>query len=479
MTRTFSLIVLLGTMLAGCAPSLQDVPNHASIDVPPQWLEDVPEIGHIEKKWWRNFGDTRLDVLEDKALAGNVDILMAIQRIEESRANIALARSQYLPQVNGSVDAARSRSFQAGRIVEATVIQPEALLSWQLDLFGRYSSQKQAAIYSYEASRIDRDGIALAVSSQLAQAYFGLLALDAQLTVTRETVKARLVQLNQQRDKTESGYNSQFELTQAQSEYDAVRQMVPDLERSIRAQELAITVLTGETPGHVVGRGDIREIDLPQVPASLPSHLLRRRPDLASAEYRIAAADATLASRRAQFLPQVTLSASGGAFLINSMNYDPLSLWSIGASILQPIFQGGRLTAQVDVATARRNQAAYDYKSNVLQAFSEVLTGLNAIDHYCSGIGIARSRRDTLIWSLRIARDRYANGYTDYLEVLDAQRALYATELSAIALHRDQLNNNVQLTAALGGGWDFGDVKRTPQSQVNGIQTQMRVSADE
>ncbi len=439
--------------LTACSPLARPIPGNASATIPGRWVEPVETLGRIDKHWWRAFGDPFLDALEARAVANNVDVLTAIARIEESRSNVALARAQYLPTLDATLGVTRSRTFILGQTIESTQVQPEGMLSWQLDLFGRLRNQKRAAALEYLATSIDRDGTVLSVASQTAQAYFGLLALDAQLTVTLDTLKAREIQLRSQRDKTISGYDSQFELTQVQSEYDSVANSIPDLERRIRQQELALTVLLGDTPGSTISRGDIRRIIMPAVPASLPSELLRRRPDLASGELRIAAADATLAGRRAEFLPQVSLSASGGALLINTLNYNPISIWSIGASLLQPIFAGGRLTAQVDQATARRNQAAYDYKNSVLTAFRDVLGGLTAITTYRRQIDVTRSRRATLVRSVELASDRYFNGYSSNLDRLDAQRNLYSVELAAITLHRDQLNNIVQLAVALGGGW--------------------------
>ncbi len=242
-------------------------------------------------------------------------------------------------------------------------------------------------------------------------------------------------------------------MTQAQSEYEAVQQAIPHLRQALTAQENVLRRLTGNIAGEIKRGGTLLTFLPPAVPATLPSDLLRHRPDVASAELAIAAADAALAADRRAFLPQVALSASLGQLFVNSLDYDPVTVWSIGGSILAPIIAGGRLTAQVDVATAQRDQAAYGYRGVVLAAFEEVETALSGQKRYAEQFGRVYSRREILLRSVALATDRYRGGYAAYIEQLDAQRNLYSTELEAITVRQDQLNNIATLYRALGGGW--------------------------
>ena len=307
------------------------------------------------------------------------------------------------------------------------------------------------------------------IAAQVAQGYIGLLSLDAQLQVSEETVRSRAEALRLAADQARVGYISQFELTQAQSEYEAVEQAIPQLRLALRAQENALSRLTGDLPTAIPRGLALQAILPPVVPATLPSDLLRRRPDLASAELAIAAADASLAADRAAFLPQVALSASFGQLFVNALNYDPVTIWSIGGSILAPIFAGGRLTAQVDVSTARRDQAAFAYRGAVLSAFQETETALTGVTRYAEQIERLHNRRAILIRSVALATDRYRGGYASYLEQLDAQRGLLSADLSLVQVRADRLNATVDLYRALGGDWPLGSrvIVRVLSAMVN------------
>ncbi|MDF2640723.1 MAG: type secretion outer membrane protein [Novosphingobium lindaniclasticum] len=440
--------------LCACMPADRPSPASAAVALPTAWRDTSSGNGTVDPAWWQAFGDPALTRLIEAALVRNTDVLTATARVEEVAADIRLARSALLPSLDAVGAAQRSRSLGTTGTTTSTALQPEIQLSWQVDMFGRLSRLTAAARQQYVASQADRDAVALSVAAQTAQAYVGLLALDAQLAVSRETVKSRAEALRLATDQAQVGYTSQFELTQAQAEYEAVSQAIPQFEQAIRAQENALRLLTGEMPGPVTrSDGALLAATPPTVPATLPADLLRRRPDIVSAEAMVAAADASLAARRAQFLPQVALSASLGQLFVNGLDYDPVTIWDVGASALAPLFAGGRLRAQVDAATAQRDQAAFAYRGAALKAFGEVETGLSGVSRFAEQIERLHNRRQILIRSVAMARDRYRGGYASYLELLDAQRNLYSTELDAIGVRQDQLDNIITLYRALGGGW--------------------------
>lgn len=442
-------------LLAGCMSAEHPHPALSAVTPPADWRDGGASASSVDPHWWAGFADPTLTWLVETALARNTDVLAAAARVSEAEANVRLARSALLPTLDVTLPMQRSRSLSSGSATAttSTVLQPQAQASWQVDLFGRLSKLTDAARLQYRASQADRDAAALAVAAQVAQSYFGLLALDAQLHVSRETVASRQEALRLAQDQARVGYISQFELTQAQSEYEVVQQAIPQILLAIRAQENAIRVLTGELPGAVPRGLSLRDIATPEVPPTLPSDLLNRRPDLVSAELAMAAADASLAADRRAFLPQVSLSASAGALLINLLDYDPVSIWSVGGSVLAPIFQGGRLRAQVDASAALRDQAAFAYRGTALTAFQEVETALTGVQRYQEQIDRVINRRNILLRSVTLSTDRYQSGFAAYIEQLDAQRNLYSTELEAITLRQDQLNNLVTLYRALGGGW--------------------------
>jgi outer membrane protein, multidrug efflux system len=448
-----ALAPVIAAALAACAG-----PEVATTAVPPvtppvAWRTDAGPTTALQRDWWRSFGDPALTALVDKALANNSDIGVAAARVREARANAALARAQTLPAIDATLGGGRSRSVNAfGQPSEQNFAQPQIQIAYEVDLFGRLADQKSAARDAWFASEAAHDSVQLSVAAAVAANYVTLRSLDARLEVARETVRARSESLRIAKSRVGSGYSPRLELEQAQAEYDATAQIVPQIELAIARTEDALSQLVGDTP-QAVGRGEtLDRLTVPLVPDGLPSDLLRRRPDVAQAEYQLAASDKNLSAARKRFLPQVRLTSAAGAAFSTLLD-DPISIWSIGGSILAPIFQGGRLTAQADAAGAQRDQAAFAYRRTALTAFREVEDALAAVRLIDRQILFAQSQRNALAEGLRLATNRYREGYSPYLEQLDAQRGLLGAELSLIQLRADALSARVQLFQAMGGGW--------------------------
>jgi multidrug efflux system outer membrane protein len=442
--------------LTACMPAVRRVPPLATVSVPDGWRDGRAGPATVDAQWWDAFGDPALSALVQAALARNTTVLAAVARVEQARALLVVADSAALPAVNAVLGGASARAPAGAALVHSRSLQPELQASWELDLFGRLREQSRAASLQYQASAAERDGVALALAAGTAQAYVGLLALDAQLRITLATAASRAEALRLAADQARVGYTSQLQLSQAQNENETVLQAIPELELAIRRQENALRVLAGELPGAVARERRFEDLPLPAAPATLPSSLLERRPDLAQGQLLLAASDATLAVRRAEFLPHVTISAKLGSLLSNGRDYDPVTVWSLGGSVLAPLFSAGRLNAQLDIASAQRDQAAFAYRGAVLNAFSEVENALAGVTRLQTQMVHAQQRRAILARTLDFARDRYQAGYASYLEVLDAQRNLYQVELNAVTLRQNQLNNMVGLYRALGGGWRAG-----------------------
>ncbi|MBI6555413.1 efflux transporter outer membrane subunit [Pseudomonas sp. LY-1] len=439
--------------LIACAPVKTASPQEAKVFAPAAWRAPIGVPAPISGTWWQTFDEPAINDLVEAALAHNTDILEAISRVEEARQQIRLSHSALLPTLDGSVGGQTNRSLGTTGITHTRSIQPELQASYELDLWGRLRTLENAAQMSYQASQSDRDNIRLSVASTTVRAYILLVSLDTQLKVTRDTAQSRRDALRVAEDRANEGYTSQLELTQAQSEYESAAQMIPELEQAIRQQENAIRLLTGTLPGDLHRGRELQTLTPPTVPGLLPAQLLRRRPDIQQAEQLVAAADLKLDARRDEFLPQVQLSSGIGRLYVNALDFDPVKVWDLGASVLAPIYSAGRLEAQVGVATAQRNQAAYSYRATALKAFGEVENSLSGVKRLEEQITRVHARRVTLARSLEIARDRYQGGYSSYLEVLDAQRNLFNTELSAIQIRENQLKNVISLYQALGGGW--------------------------
>ncbi len=445
---------LIAAMLAACAGERPDPPPAAVVIPPVAWRDGSGGSTDAQiVTWWRGLGDPVLSNVVEKALANNVDIAIAVARVEEARAQFGVARGQLLPSAELGAGGKRERFLNAfGRSASQTAGQVEVGVSYDLDLFGRLRDSSEAARASLLATQAARDNVTLAVASSAAAGYIGLRALDARVAVVRETLVARADSLRIAERRARRGYATRLELEQAEAELRGTEQLIPALELAITRQENGLSVLLGENP-RAIERGVIlSDLMSPAPPVMLPSELLRRRPDITQAEQLIVAADRSLDAARAAFMPSIGLGISGG-YVDSTLITDPTGIFSIGGSILAPLYEGGRLRAQADVAAARRDQAAYFYRKVALNAFREVEDGLAALQRTTEQERVLRQQRDALAQALVQATGRYRAGYSSYLEQLDAQRGLLSADLSLVQASSDRLSATVSLFQALGGGW--------------------------
>lgn len=453
--RRGALVLLLP--LSACTAPVTPRPEAAAVAPPPAWLNALPGQGAVDRQWWQAFGDPTMTRLVEAAVANNIDVAIAVGRVREARAQETLARAQLLPTLDASAGASRARTVNAfGLPSESSSAQPAVQAAYEIDLFGRLSDQVSAARANWLASEAARDASRLSVAAATASGYVTLLALDARRDVVRDTIAARRESLRIARLRAEVGYTSQLELRQAEAEFQAAALILPQVELAIARQENALRLLAGDVPGPIARGGSLATLSAPPVPdQGLPSELLRRRPDIGQAELTLAASDATLSASRKQFLPTVRLAASTGEVL-NNLLPDPVTIWSVGGSVLAPLFAGGRLRAGVETAAARRDQAAFAYRRAALTAFREVEDALANVASLRRQRAIAEAQRAAIADARRHASNRYRAGYSSYLEELDAQRALLQADLGLVQLRSDQMTALVTLYQVLGGGWDVG-----------------------
>jgi NodT family efflux transporter outer membrane factor (OMF) lipoprotein len=302
------------------------------------------------------------------------------------------------------------------------------------------------------ATEAARDTVRLAAATSTATGYVTLRALDQRLQIARDTLAARSEALRIARRRFETGYSSRLELRQAQAEYAATEQLVPAAELAIARAENALSLLVGDAPGPIARGVPLDRLTLPDIPPGLPADLLRRRPDLFQAEQNLVAADRSLDSQRAAFLPNLALTGSAGVVLSTALG-TPVGVFSLGGSILAPLFDGGRLAAQEDAATARRDQAAFAYRRTALTAFQEVDDALAGVERTREQAAAFSAQVAAARGALQNATNRYRAGYSAYIEQLDAQRSLLTAELSLIQAENDRLASAIALYRALGGGW--------------------------
>ncbi|MCX7283452.1 MAG: efflux transporter outer membrane subunit [Novosphingobium sp.] len=440
-------------LLAGCAGPAVQTAQVPSVLPPPDFRVDLGPGVPVDRDWWRSFGDPQLTLLVDEALARNADIGIATARVREARAQQDLARSAMLPTLDAAIAATDARSVNPfGQPVEQRAAQPQVQAGWEVDLFGRLSDQVSAARSGWLATEAARAAVQLSVASATASAYVTLLALDDRLALAQRTAETRKGSRDLIARRVRFGYSPKLELEQAEVDYQAALLLVPALEQARMRQENALSVLAGRVPGPVLRAQGLAALDKPATPEALPSELLRRRPDIAQAEYQLAATDSNLAAARKHFLPSLRLSASAGA-AFSTLLSGPVGLWSVGGSVLAPLFEGGRLRAGAETAGAQRDAAAFSYRKVALTALREVNDQLVAVDALDRQVRIQTKQRDALAEANRLAGNRYREGYSPLLEQLDTQRGLLSAELALIQARADALNARVGLFQALGGGW--------------------------
>ena len=444
-------------LLAGCAGPRPAAPPDAKIEPPAAWRTTPDHPGpELSATWWDAFGDPGLTRIVAAALAGNDDVRIAAARVEELMGQADFAHAQRLPEVNGEVVYQRDRSINPafGRPQVENVTEPVVTFAFDTDLFGRLRAADAAARANLLGTRAAQADLRLLVAATAARDWFTLRSLDARLATLHQTLAAREQTLKLVRRRVSVGYAAQLDLEQAEAEYQATRQQIPATELAIRRMEDALSVLLGRNPGSI-DRGDpAAEPVLPPVPAALPSSLLRRRPDIVEAEEHVVAADRGLDASRAAFMPDLRLSADWGHVTSTILDNRPIDVFTIGASILAPIFDAGRLKAQENSAAARRDQAAFGYRKAALEAFGQVEDALAATQRLHEQLDSLQAQKSALEKTLKIATERYKSGYSPFLDQLDAQRNLLSVQLAIAQAQADEFNAYVTLFQALGGGWD-------------------------
>jgi NodT family efflux transporter outer membrane factor (OMF) lipoprotein len=453
--------LLAAAALAACSPLATTPPPARTLEVPAQWrTPPANSAQEPEAITWAAFGDPVLAELVHRALARNGDVRVALSRLQEFQARIRVADSAREPSLTASVSPGRARAIGGlGFPVEATSLAGNLQASYELDLFGKLAKASAAARADLQTQQALAAATALAVAANTASGYLNLRGLDAQLALAKATLVSRERSLALAKRQFDVGYSSRLDWAQAQAEYHATAAAVPQLERSIGQQENALAVLVGSSPGTAGGtiaRGaPLDQLRVPVIDAGLPSSLLRRRPDVVQAELAAVAADASLAVARDQMLPSIRLNASTGlqAYSLTQLLNAPYLLWGVGGSVLAPIFEGGRLEAQADIAASLRDRALLGYETVVRNAFADADNALSAVSRLDAQLAETLLRQQAASEVLRVAHRRYANGYASYLEELDAQRTAFATDQAVLQLRTAALAARVDLFRALGGGW--------------------------
>ncbi len=479
---------LVLTTATGCAvgPDYHrppaDVPGSWQVSEP--WHEAVPGDATLKGNWWELFADPALDPLVERALRANQNLRVAAARLEQARSQVTVARSYLYPEIGVQASAARSKSSANrpasayGTPVQSTVQNNFTLgpvVSYELDLFGRVRRQLEGYRAAAEQAAADFENTRLMLTTQLASDYFTLRELDAEIDVVNHSLSLERDALEFITSRHDLGYATGLDLAQQQALVASSAAQLELLQVQRAQNEHAIATLVGTpAPGFSIARV-VSAGRLPAIPLGVPSDLLQRRPDVASAERAMAAANARVGIARAAYFPAIQLlplvpSIGWQSTAVASLFEAPSQLWAVGLSATQTLFDAGRTRANVHIAEQDYAAAVSSYRQTVLSAMEEVengITGLSSLDRAATQ---ADASVDSSQRAFDIANERYKGGVAVYLDVLTAQQALLGNQRQAVQIHGQQFLTTVYLVKALGGAWQ--------ELSVNGVATGQAHSAE-
>jgi outer membrane protein, multidrug efflux system len=457
------MVALLVTLFSGCTvgpnykkPSVPVPPEYRGVSAEQAAKAETASFG--DQKWWDTFQDEALRDLIQTALAQNYDVRIAAARIMEARAQLGIVRADQYPTVNASAGALNERIARTVAIpsIETSASQLSVSVAWELDFWGKYRRATESARASLLAQEWARRQVISSLVSDVASAYFQLRELDLELEISRQTLASRKDSLRLTQILADHGATSMLDVRQAEQLVFGAAAAIPDLEQRIEQQENFISTLIGNNPQAIIrGRKLVDQPHALEVPAGLPSSLLERRPDIRQAEQQLIAANAQIGVAKADYFPQISLTAIGGyqSSALTSLFSGPAGLWTFGGNAVQPVFEGGRIKNRVRVAQAQTEEATLFYQNAVQQAFRDVSDSLVG---YRKSQEV-RDQQEQLTHSAeeatKLSTMRYKGGATSYLEVLDSDTRYFVAQLSLAQAELRELQALVQIYRSLGGGW--------------------------
>ena len=463
MTRA-AFVAVVALLVSGCllGPDYSRppvvVPDNYRFAVAPATAESIADL-----PWFDVFRDPVLQQLVREALQNNYDLRIAAARVEEARANIGIVRSFLYPTINfnaagGAQQVSRTtdppQSFGANRNYQNLLLG--FALAWELDVFGRIRRDAEAATAVFLATEQAQRGVLITLVADVAVSYFSLRELDLELEIARRTVQLNDETVRFYQTRLTGGASNRLELDSAISNRSRTGSTIPELERQIAIQENQINLLLGRNPGPIPrGTALTEQYSPPSIPAGLPSALLERRPDIKAAEDLLVAANANIGAAKALFFPNFSLTSTLGSAThdLSNLGDKHAAIWSVAGSVLQPVFQGWRLTSNYEAVKARFDQAVALYQRSAQNGYREVADALVSIEKL-EGV---RLELEVGVGALQdasnLARLRYDTGLANYLEILIADQQLFDQELALARVRGGQLNAVVQFYRALGGGW--------------------------
>lgn len=412
--------------------------------------------------WWQQFHDPVLDGLITEALAHNTNVQIAAANVEQAAALLTQTRSQLFPALGVGAGAQRERTREPAFAAlipnypnPASAYQAALQASWELDLWGRIRRQSEAAYANVLAGAEARRGVILTLVAQVATSYLQLRGLDAQLSVAHKTLDTYKESVDLFTLQFQYGQVSQMNVAQAQSQYETAAAQIPLIESQIAQTQSSLAVLIGRDPGPIARGKSMYELQLPQVPAGVPSALLERRPDLLQAEQQLIAANAQIGAAKALYFPTISLTGAFGnaSNELSRLFSGPARVWSYAGTLAGPIFSFGAVSGQVAQAEAAQQAALLSYRLAIRNAFADVDNALVANQKLHEQLDAQRKLVAALQQYTELARLQYDGGYAPYSTVLQAEQALFPAELNLVSIRAQLFGSAVNLYKAMGGGW--------------------------
>jgi NodT family efflux transporter outer membrane factor (OMF) lipoprotein len=444
----------------------------------PPWEQAAPKDSIPKGSWWQIFHDPSLDAYEEELLKANQSLVAARDRLDQARSLARVATAGLFPQVSADPSAVRERGSgnrplngaaptvfngitQTVPPYTQSVYTIPFSINYEVDLFGRVRRDVEAANASLQSTAADLGNVQLILTAELAADYFMLRELDAEYQVVQESVGYQRKGLDLVDNRHNGGIASGLEVAQQAALLDSTLSQLALVQQSREQYEHAIAVLLGRPASNFTLSAAPLKATPPPVPLGVPSDVLERRPDIATAERQMAYENAEVGIARAAFYPHITLSGSGGwqSTDISSLLNAPSLFWSLGADALQPIVEGGRNRANLAAARSAYDQAVANYRQSVLTAFQEVEDGISNLSTLAQALKTQAAAVEDARRALEIANNRYVGGVTTYLDVITAQTTLLTSERLETQLLGQQMVSAVYLVKALGGGWDASQIK--------------------
>jgi NodT family efflux transporter outer membrane factor (OMF) lipoprotein len=460
--------VLLAAALASCLTGCATAPKYVRPEaaVPPEfkeggpaWKTAAPADQASRGPWWETFGDAQLNDLEARLTKANNTLRAAQASFEQARAAVTTARSYQLPTAIGAAGVSRNSTSEnrpnASRTPDYSDYLLRADVAYEADVWGRVRLGVAAARATAQAAAADAEAVSLSLHAELAVDYFALRALESERQILETTVAGYERALALTTSRFTGGIASAVDVAQARTQLESARAQVIDLQARRAQVEHAVAVLTGQPPSAVAVTASPLEASPPVVPGGLPSALLERRPDIAAAERRVAAASAQVGIAASAFYPVIALTGSGGfeSASLSTLARAASSLWTVAPAAASVIFDGGRRRAARVQARAAYDRSVAVYRDTVLLGFREVEDNLATLrvladEAATQAAAVAAAER-----SLQLSLNRYQGGLTTYLEVVAAQTTALANRRAALNILARRMSASVLLVKALGGGW--------------------------